>query len=50
MIILNLSREHDFMAKDALLENKLIKTKNNENTTDYLIAALKLSSESSHYL
>ena len=27
MIILNLTREHDFMATDALSENKLIITK-----------------------
>ena len=32
MIILNLTREYDFMATDALLENKLIKTKNIEKT------------------
>ena len=32
MIILNLTREHDFMVTDALLENKLIKTKNIEKT------------------
>ena len=32
MIILNLTREHDFMVTDALLENKLIKTKNIEET------------------
>ena len=32
MIILNLTRERDFMATDALLENKLIKTKNIEKT------------------
>ena len=32
MIILNLIREHDFMAADALLENKLIKSKNIEKT------------------
>ena len=32
MIILNLSREHGLMATDALLENKLIKTKNIEKT------------------
>ena len=32
MIILNLIREHDFMAVDALLENKLIKSKNIEKT------------------
>ena len=30
MIILNLIREHDFMATVVLLENKLIKTKNIE--------------------
>ena len=30
MIILNLTREHNFMPTDALLENKLIKTKNIE--------------------
>ena len=32
MIILNLSREHDFMATDVLFENKLIKTKYIEKT------------------
>ena len=32
MIILNFIREHDFMATDGLLENKLIKTKNIEKT------------------
>ena len=32
MIILNLTREHDVMATDALLENELIKTKNIEKT------------------
>ena len=30
MIILNLIREHDFMATVVLFENKLIKTKNIE--------------------
>ena len=30
MIILNFTRENDFMARDALLENELIKTKNVE--------------------
>ena len=30
MIILNFSRKHDFMATDAILENKLIKTKSLE--------------------
>ena len=30
MIILNLIREHDFMATFVLFENKLIKTKNIE--------------------
>ena len=32
MIILNRIREHEFMAKAALFENKLIKTKNIEKT------------------
>ena len=32
MIILNLIREHDFMATDILFEYKLIKTKNIEKT------------------
>ena len=32
MISLNLTREHNFMATDTLLENKLIKTKNIEKT------------------
>ena len=30
MIILNFTRENDFMATDVLLENELIKTKNVE--------------------
>ena len=33
MIILNLTREHDFMAMEALLEHKLMKTKNIEDIT-----------------
>ena len=32
MIILNLIREHDFMATVVLFESKLIKTKNIEKT------------------
>ena len=32
MIILNLVREHEFMATIVLFENKLIKTKNTEKT------------------